>query len=275
MTAPVRRDLVRQLITKGLSERRALVAVRMSASAFRYVPRPDRNGELRERIQALAQRHKRYGVGMIHLKLRQAGMLVNYKRVERLYQEAKLQVRRRKRKKVLLGERQPLLRPTAANQVWSMDFVFDRTADGRVIKCLTIVDDATHEAVAIEVERAISALMLTRVLDRLAQSRSLPKVIRTDNGKEFCGKAMVTWAHERGVALRLIEPGKPNQNAYVESFNGRLRDECLNEHWFPNLLQARTIIETWRREYNEERPKKALSGLTPAAYAKQLATQLP
>lgn len=275
MTAPVRRDLVRQLITKGLSERRALVAVRMSASAFRYVPRPDRNGELRERIQALAQRHKRYGVGMIHLKLRQAGMLVNYKRVERLYQEAKLQVRRRKRKKVLLGERQPLLRPTAANQVWSMDFVFDRTADGRVIKCLTIVDDATHEAVAIEVERAISGLMLTRVLDRLAQSRSLPKVIRTDNGKEFCGKAMVTWAHERGVALRLIEPGKPNQNAYVESFNGRLRDECLNEHWFPNLLQARTIIETWRREYNEEKPKKALSGLTPAAYAKQLATQLP
>ncbi len=260
MTAPVRRDLVRQLITKGLSERRALVAVRMSASAFRYVPRPDRNGELRERIQALAQRHKRYGVGMIHLKLRQAGMLVNYKRVERLYQEAKLQVRRRKRKKVLLGERQPLLRPTAANQVWSMDFVFDRTADGRVIKCLTIVDDATHEAVAIEVERAISGLMLTRVLDRLAQSRSLPKVIRTDNGKEFCGKAMVTWAHERGVALRLIEPGKPNQNAYVESFNGRLRDECLNEHWFPNLLQARTIIETWRANTMRKDPRRHSAG---------------
>ena len=274
MTAPVRRDLVRQLITKGLSERRALAAVQMSASAFRYVPRPDGNGELRERIQALAQRHKRYGVGMIHLKLQQAGMRVNYKRVERLYQEARMQVRRRKRKKVLLGERQPRGRPTAANQVWSMDFVFDRTADGRVLKCLTIVDDATHEAVAIEVERAISGLMLTRVLDRLAQTRGLPKVIRTDNGKEFCGKAMVTWAHERGVELRLIEPGKPNQNAYVESFNGRLRDECLNEHWFPNLLQARTIIETWRREYNEDRPKKVLGGLTPAAYAKQLATQL-
>lgn len=216
----------------------------MSASAFRYVARPDGNDELRERIQALAQRHKRYGVGMIYLKLRQAGLLVNYKRVERLYQEAKLQVRRRKRKKVLLGERQPLLRPSAANQVWSMDFVFDRTADGRVIKCLTIVDDATHEAVAIEVERAISDLMLTRVLDRLAMTRRLPKVIRTDNGKEFCGKAMVAWGHTRGVELRLIEPGKPNQNAYVESFNGRLRDECLNEHWFAGLLQARTIIET-------------------------------
>jgi putative transposase len=271
VSAPARRALVRELVGKGLSERRGLVAAGMSASAYRYTPRPDRNGELREHIQALAHRHKRYGVGMIHLKLRQAGHLVNYKRVERLYQEAKLQVRRRKRKKVAFGERQPLLRPTTANQVWSMDFVFDRTGDGRVLKCLTIVDDATHEAVAIEIERAISGLMLTRVLDRLALTRGLPKVIRTDNGKEFCGKAMIQWAHARGVDLRLIEPGKPNQNAYVESFNGRLRDECLNEHWFTNLLQARAIIETWRREYNEERPKKALGGMTPSDYAKQLA----
>ena len=271
MTAPARRALVRDLVHKGLSERRALVAIRMSASAYRYEPRPDRNGELRELIQTLAQRYKRYGVGMIHLKLRQAGHLVNYKRVERLYQQARLQVRRRKRNKVPIGERQPLLRPTAANQVWSMDFVFDRTGEGRVLKCLTIVDDATHEAVAIEVERAISGLMLTRVLDRLAFSRGLPKVIRTDNGKEFCGKAMIEWAHTRGVDMRLIEPGKPNQNAYIESFNGRLRDECLNEHWFTSLLQARTVIEIWRREYNEERPKEALGGMTPSAYAKHLA----
>jgi len=173
---------------------------------------------------------------------------VNYKRVERLYQEAKLQVRRRKRKKVPVGERQPLLRPTAANQVWSMDFVFDRTADARVIKCLTVVDDATHESVVIEVERAFSGTGVTRVMDRLALGRGLPAVIRSDNGKEFCGKAMVSWAHERGVQLRLIEPGKPNQNAYIESFNGRLRDECLNEHWFPSLLHARTEIETWPRQ---------------------------
>ncbi len=271
VTAPARRALVRDWIDRGMSERRALAVVRMSASALRYAPRPDRNVELRARILTLAQRHKRYGVGMIYLKLRQDGMLVNYKRVERLYQEAKLQVRRRKRKKVLPGERQPLVRPTAANQVWSMDFVFDRTADARVLKCLTIVDDATHEAVAIEVERAISGHGVTRVLDRLAQSRGLPQVIRTDNGKEFCGKAMLAWAFERGVQLRLIEPGKPNQNAYVESFNGRFRDECLNEHWFTHLLHARTVIETWRREYNEERPKKALGGLTPSAYAEQLA----
>ena len=259
------------MTTKGLSERRALAAVGMSASALRYSPRPDRNVALRQKIIDLAHRHRRYGVGMIHLKLGQAGEKVNYKRVERLYREAQLQVRRRKRKKVPIGQRQPLERPTQANEVWSMDFVFDRTADSRVIKCLTIVDDATHEAVAIETERAISGHGVVRVLERLALSRGLPKVIRSDNGKEFCGRAMVTWAHKRGVLLRLIEPGKPNQNAYVESFNGRLRDECLNEHWFTHLLHARTVIELWRREYNDERPKKALGGLTPAAYAKQLA----
>lgn len=274
VSAPARREQVRYMVDKGLSERRALAVVQMSASAFRYAPRPDRNVGLRERIMALAQRHRRYGVGMIYLKLRQEGLLVNHKRVERIYQEAKLQVRRRKRKKVLAGERQPLVRPTAANQVWSMDFVFDRTADGRVIKCLTIVDDATHEAVAIEVERAISGLGVTCVLDRLALSRGLPQVIRTDNGKEFCGKAMVTWACANGMQLRLIQPGKPNQNAYVESFNGRLRDECLNEHWFTHLLHARTTIETWRGEYNEQRPKKALGGMTPSAYARQLASTI-
>ena len=151
-----------------------------------------------------------------------------------------------------------------------MDFVFDRTGEGRLIKSLTIVDDATHEAVAIVPERAIGGQMLTRILDRLSLNRGLPEVIRTDNGKEFCGKAMLSWAHARGVQLRLIEPGKPNQNAYIESFNGRFRDECLNEHWFTSLPHACVVIEAWRREYNEERPKKALGGLTPCAYAKQL-----
>lgn len=208
---------------------------------------------------------------MIYLKLRQAGVLVNYKRVERLYQDAELQVRRRKRKKVPIGERQSLFRPLTANEVWSMDFVFDRTGEGRVLKCLTIVDDATHEALAVEVERSISGHGVVRVLDRLALSQGLPRIIRADNGKEFCGRAMIQWAHQKGVTLRLIEPGKPNQNAYIESFNGRLRDECLNEHWFRNLVHARGLMEIWRREYNEDRPKKALAGMMPAAYAKHLA----
>jgi transposase InsO family protein len=135
------------------------------------------------------------------------------------------------------------------------------------------VDDATHESVAIVPAHSISGQQVVRILERIDSSRGLPKIIRTDNGKEFCGKAMLTWAHEKAIALRLIEPGKPNQNAYVESFNGRFRDECLNEHWFTSLAHAQVVIETWRREYNEERPKKALGGLTPAAHAKQLATK--
>jgi transposase InsO family protein len=171
---------------------------------------------------------------------------------------------------VPVADRQPLLRPVAPNEVWSADFVFDRTAEGRVLKCLTIVDDATTEAVAVVPARALGGLPVTRVLEQLAASRGLPLVLRTDNGPEFCGRAMLTWAHERGLTLRLIEPGKPNQNAYIESFNGRFRDECLNEHWFTSLAHARAVIETWRREYNEERPKKGLGGLTPAAYAKTL-----
>jgi len=259
--------------TKGLTERRSLKIVRMSASALRYQPRPDRNAALRARIVALAQRHRRYGVGMIHLKLRQQGVMVNYKRVERLYRLEQLHIRRRRRKKIPVADRQPLIRPGQANEIWSMDFVFDRVATGRTIKCLAIVDDATHEAVALVPEHTIGGEHLTRIMDGVCSQRGKPAIIRTDNGPEFTGRAMLTWAHRNNVALRLIEPGKPNQNAYVESFNGRLRDECLNEHWFTSLAHARTVIDAWRREYNDERPKRVLGGRTPAEYAKHLATK--
>ena len=271
VTAPLRRELVRWMQAKGMTERRALQVVGMSASAYRYQPRPDRNQALRERIVGLAQRHRRYGAGMIYLKLRQAGETVNHKRVERLYGLEKLQIRRRRRKKIPVSERQPLLRPGAANEVWSMDFVFDRIATGRSLKALVIIDDATHEAVAVLAEHSIGGERLTRMMDEVCSRRGRPAVIRTDNGKEFTGKAMLNWAYRNGVSLRLIEPGKPNQNAYVESFNGRLRDECLNDHWFTSLPHARLEIERWRREYNEERPKQGLGGLTPTQYAKHLA----
>lgn len=256
---------------QGLTERRSLAIARMSASSLRYQPRPDRNVELRARIVALAQRHRRYGVGMIHLKLRQAGQMVNYKRVERLYRLEQLHIRRRRRKKIPVSDRQPLIRPGRANEVWSVDFVYDRIASGRMLKCLVITDDATHEAVAMVPEHTMGGDHLIRVLDGICSRRGKPSVIRSDNGPEFTGRAMLTWAHRNGIALRLIEPGKPNQNAYVESFNGRLRDECLNEHLFTSLDHARVLIEAWRCEYNEERPKKSLGGLTPAQYAKQLA----
>jgi len=273
VTVPARRELVRHAQSRGLSERRALKLVCLSPSVLRYERRDDGNGALRERIVALAHRHRRHGYRMIHLRLAQEGWAVNVKRVRRLYREQNLMVRRRKRKKVLPGERQPLIRPSRVNEVWSMDFVFDRLADGRALKCLTVVDDATQEAVAVMPDRAISGIYLTRILDGLKRERGLPRVIRSDNGREFCGRAMAIWAHENTVALRFIEPGKPNQNAYVESFNGRLRDECLNEHWFTSLEHARAVIEEWRRDYNEARPKKDLGKLPPAVYAARLALQ--
>ena len=208
---------------------------------------------------------------MIYLKLRQSGERVNHKRVERLYALERLQIKRRRRKKVPSTERQPPVRPTVANAVWSMDFIFDRVASGRQLKILGVVDDGTTEAVVTHVEHAIGGDHIVRVIDQVCQKRVYPEVIRSDNGSEFTSRAMLTWAHERNVQLKLIEPGKPNQNAYIESFNGRFRDECLNEHWFANLNHARTLIEAWRREYNEERPKKGLGGLTPSQHARQLA----
>jgi putative transposase len=227
----------------------------MSASARRYTPARDRNTALRAQIVALAHRHRRYGAGMIYLKLRQGGERVNHKRVDRICTAERLQIRRRRRKKVPVADR-PLLQPHQPNAVWSADFVFDRTAEGRALKCLAMVDDATTEAVAIVPARALGGLAVTRVLDRLAGERGLPAVLRTDNALEFCGRAMLTWAYARGVTLRLIEPGKPNQNAYIELFNGRFRDECLNEHWFTSLAHALAVIEAWRRRIQRRAAKE-------------------
>jgi putative transposase len=179
MTAPARREVVRAMVARGLSERRALAVVRMSAAALRYVPRPDRDAALRDRIVTLAHRHRRYGAGLIYLKLRQEGRVVNHKRVDRLYADARLQLKRRRRKKVPV----------------------DRTGDGRVLKCLTIVDDATTEAVAVVPARALGGLPVTRGLDHLAITRGLPRVLRTDNALEFWGRAMLTWAPTKGVTL--------------------------------------------------------------------------
>lgn len=218
MNAPARRELVRHMVSHGLSQRRSLRVIRMSPSAYSYEPAAEHNCA-KGKDHCLAQRHRRYGAGMIYLMLRQTGEIVKHKRVDRLYSEAGLQMKKRKRKKVAPAEGHLLEHPTATNLVWSMDFVFDRTAEGRSIKNLTVVDDVTHEAVAIVPEGALGGNQLLRILDQLATTRGLPKAIRIDNGKEFCSRAMLNWAHARGIQLFLIELGKPNQYAYIESFS--------------------------------------------------------
>jgi putative transposase len=199
--------------------------------------------------------------------LQREGTVVNHKKVYRLYREADLGVRRRKRRRGIAVTRQPLALPSRANQVWSMDFVMDALATGRRLKILTVVDDFTKESVLIEPAHSLTGDDVTELLDRVSQFRGYPQAVRTDQGPEFTCRAFDQWAYQRGVQPLLIQAGKPTQNAYIESFNGKLRDECLNEHWFRDLHDARTIISAWRRDYNEQRPHSALGYLAPAQFA--------
>jgi putative transposase len=251
-----------------ISERRACVLIGLSRTGLRYVGR-ERSYEvsLKARILQLAAERRRFGYRRLHVLLRREGTRVNVKRVYRIYRESALQVRRRRKRKGVAVERRPLLVPKGPNQVWSIDFVSDSLQHGRRLKCLTVVDDFTREVIDIVVDHGISGRYVTRVLDQAARFRAWPKVIRTDQGPEFTGKVMDQWAHEHGIELRLIEAGKPMQNGYVESFNGKFRDECLNEHWFTSLADARLKIARWRVDYNQARPHSSLGEVTPAEFA--------
>ena len=253
----------------SISERRACELAGISRTVLHYEPKGQpESAALQGRIVELAQERRRFGYRRIHALLRREGVEANHKRVFRLYQEAGLAVRRRRKRHGVAVEREKLGLPSRPNEVWSMDFVSDALAGGRRIKALTIVDDFTKEAVDIVADHGISGQYVTRVLDRAARFRGLPVAIRTDQGPEFTGHALDQWAYRNGVQLKLIEPGKPTQNAYIESFNGRFRDECLNEHWFLTMAHARRAIEAWRVEYNTERPHSSLGNLTPEEYAK-------
>jgi putative transposase len=253
------------------SERHACGLVGISRSTARYVPVRSGDQELRERLRQLAGERRRFGYRRLHVMLRREGEQVNHKRVYRLYREEGLSVRKKARKRVSRAERLPVVAPAAPNQRWSLDFVSDGLAWGRKIRMLTIVDAYTRESLAIEVDTSLPGIRVARVLDRvIAERGAAPAEITLDNGPELTSKALDQWAYENGVRLRFIDPGKPIQNAYIESFNGRLRDECLNEHWFLTLTHARQIIEEWRTDYNQRRPHSALGNLTPLEFARVL-----
>ena len=259
----------------GLSQRRACRLVGIPRSVARYEPCCTEPAGLRERLRELAAERRRFGYRRLGVLLRREAFAVNHKRVYRLYREEGLAVRRRKRLRRCGRGRVARPVPVEANQRWSMDFVSDSLADGRRVRILTMVDDFTRECLAMEVDTSLPGLRVARVLDQVGQVRGLPKMITVDNGPEFAGRALDAWAYERRVQIHFIEPGKPVQNAYIESFNGRLRDECLNEHWFRSLHQAREIIEAWREDYNGVRPHSALGNRTPLEFAAETAVKMP
>lgn len=270
VTAEQRRTAVTHACTTaGLSERRVCRYTGFARTSQRYRSRRPVRTALRERLATLALLRPRWGYRRLYRLLRREGQRVNRKLVYRLYRELGLAVRRRRRKRVAVV-RQPLTPPTAPQVRWSMDFVSDALADGRRFRALTFVDDFTRECPAIEVDHALSGERVVRVLERLAQTRGLPDHLVCDNGPEFTSEALDIWAHQRGVRLHFIEPGKPVQNAFAESFNGRLRDECLNESWFVTLPDARATIEAWRTDYNEVRPHSSLGDRTPTEFLRTL-----
>ncbi len=269
MAVAARRECVRALQARGLSERAACRLRGISASVLRYVPRDDGNAVLRERLKALAGQHRLHGSRMLHARLVQEGNAINVKRTYRLYTFERLTMRKRRRKKLPFSKRQPLLSPEQPNEVWSMDFVFDELACGRKMKTLTVVDDCSKEAVQIAADSSIPARYVTRLLDEVIARRGKPKAIRSDNGPEFAGRVMQAWAAERSIEHGFIQPGKPTQNAYIESFNSRFREECLSQHWFASLTHMRSVIDNWRDDYNHHRPHSSCGYLAPAKFAAQ------
>ena len=253
-----------------LSEGRACGLAMVCRATVRYQTRRTDDESVRLRLRELAAVRQRFGYRRLGVLLRREGIVVNHKRVYRLYREEGLSLRRRKRKRLTSEGRGPGEAATRPDQVWSLDFVSDALAPGRRLKLLTVVDTYTRESLVVEVDTSISGERMARVLDRvIAERGAQPEEIVMDNGPEMTSRALDQWAYERGIQLRFIAPGKPVQNCYIESFNGRLRDECLNQHWFRSLADARQIVEEWRQDYNQARPHSALGGLTPEEYRRR------
>lgn len=251
---------------------RACGLIGISRSLYNYRSIRSDDIKIKERLTELAGQKKRYGYRRLHVLLRREGWQINQKRTYRIYHAAGLMVRNRKRKRITCMARLPKVMAQAPNQSCSMDFISDGFVDGRRLRCLNIVDDFTKQCLAIEVDTSFPGKRVVCVLERLAERIGLPEMVSVDNGPEFTSKALDEWAYIRQLQLRFIEPGKPHQNAYVESVNGRFRDECLNEHWFLSMRHAKEGIAAWRQEYNEERPHSALGYQTPNQFTNNFLT---
>jgi putative transposase len=251
----------------GLSQRKACTVATCNRKTFRRVLQRTDDAVLLRRLQELAAERRRFGYRRLDIFLRRDGIIANHKRIYRVYAEANLQVRKRLKRRVALGRGDVPPAISMPNERWSLDFVHDTLQNSRRLRALNVVDDFTREALAIEVDTSISGARVSRVLDRIADERGLPKTIVMDNGTELTSLAMLAWAAKHRVQLHYIAPGKPTQNAFVESFNGKFRDECLNDNVFTSIAEAREIIERWRVDYNECRPHRSLGQMTPSAFA--------
>ena len=250
----------------GLSERRGCRIVGLSRSVWQYRPLPKDDAAVVERLKVLASQNRRYGFLRLHALLRREGLVINHKRTHRLYRQEGLQVRTKKRRKLPRRDRVVIAAPSLPLQRWSLDFMSDQLADYRRFRILNIVDDYSKFCPGQIVDLSIPGARLARFLDQLAPLHGLPEEIVLDNGPEGTSRALFEWSERRGVRLRFIEPGKPVQNAFVESFNGRFRDECLNQHWFHSIGHARQEIARWRHHYNSERPHSALGYRSPIEF---------
>lgn len=250
----------------GLSIRKACLLVDLSRTAYGYEPNRSDDTSLRQRMREIAAERKRFGSPRLHIMLKREGLVINHKRTERIYREEGLALRRKRRRKGAAGARVIMPAPERPNQRWSMDFVTDSLVTGRRFRAFAIVDDFSRECPVIEVDTSLGGRRVVGLLEKLGEQRGLPEIITVDNGPEFAGKALDEWAYRRGIKLSFIRPGKPIENAFIESFNGRLRDECLNTNWFLSLKHARTVIEEWRRDYNSVRPHSSLGGRSPEEF---------
>ena len=268
---PAKKVCVVHLIEKhALSERHACLLVGANRTSVRYRSHRDSEEELKEQIKKIALKHRRFGYRRIHLLLKRAGKGFNHKRIYRLYKILGLKVIKRGGRKRAVGDRKVIRLITKANQCWALDFVHDSLACGRKLRLLTIIDVYTRESLKIVVNTSLNGQSVLEALNELFEERCKPETILSDNGTEFTSNKVIGWQKEQGIRWEYIEPGKPYQNGNIESFNGKLRDECLNENWFTSLSEAKKIIEKWRNHYNIERPHSGLKGQTPFELASQL-----